>query len=302
MELRHLRYFVAVAETENVTRAAAKLHVAQPAVSRQIRDLEDELGVTLLERTAKAVRLTDAGRLFLVEARAVLHRADEAVAAVRAVADGSTGELHVGYAPSLTVEILPRALRGFQSQFPRVHVQLHDLSTEEMLAGLREGRLNIALMVEPSGDQIQGLRFLELARYPMCVAVAPSHPLAHQREARLSQIATEPLIAYSRADYPEYHESLAEIFAEAGGTPAIAEEHDSVTSLIAAVEAGRGIALVPSCMTCMAGPRLKVLPLAPRSRSVVVGAACRKHAPPLAVERFVEAAKLDPAQEKIPLS
>src|SRR6188768_4008943 len=94
MELRHLRYFVAVAEAENVTRAAAKLRVAQPAVSRQIRDLEEELGIALLERTAKSVRLTDAGRIFLEEARAVLQRADEAVQAVRAVAGGMRGQLH----------------------------------------------------------------------------------------------------------------------------------------------------------------------------------------------------------------
>ena len=107
MELRHLRYFVAVAEAENVTRAAAKLRVAQPAVSRQIRDLD----LALFERSAKALRLTDAGRVFLEEARAVLARADDAVQAVRAIAGGTRGELHVGYAPSPTVQILPRALR-----------------------------------------------------------------------------------------------------------------------------------------------------------------------------------------------
>ncbi|HEV7868968.1 MAG TPA: LysR family transcriptional regulator, partial [Chthoniobacteraceae bacterium] len=149
MELRHLRYFVAVAESENVTRAAAKLRVAQPAVSRQIRDLEDELGLALLERTAKSVRLTDAGRFFLTEARAVLERVEVAVAQVRAVAGGVRGELHVGYAPSLTVQILPRALRRFQAEFPGVRVSLHDLSTEEMLAGIRDGKLDVALRVPP---------------------------------------------------------------------------------------------------------------------------------------------------------
>src|SRR5271154_1566488 len=185
MELRHLRYFVAAAEEENVTRAALKLRVAQPAVSRQIRDLEDELGLALLERTAKSVRLTDAGRVFLEEARAVLERADDAVKAVRAVAGGKRGELHVGYAPSLTVQILPRALRRFQTELPGVRVSLHDLSTQEMLAGLREGRLHVALMVAPTGAQLRGLRFHELARYPICVAVAPGHRFARQRTITL---------------------------------------------------------------------------------------------------------------------
>jgi DNA-binding transcriptional LysR family regulator len=289
MELRHLRYFVAVAEAENVTRAAAKLRVAQPAVSRQIRDLEEELGLALLERSAKSVRLTDAGRIFLEEARAVLARADDAVKAVRAIAGGTRGELHVGYAPSLTVQILPRALRRFQSEVPGVRVTLHDFSTEEMLAGLRENRLHVALMVQPAGGQLRGLRFHELARYPMCAAVAPSHRFARRRSLALAKMVAEPLIAYSRADYPEYHASLAEIFAPVGRTPAITEEHDSVSSLIAAVEAGRGIALVPSALTCMVGERLKILPLRPAPAPIVVGAVCRKAGDSATARRFIAA-------------
>ena len=290
MELRHLRYFVAVAETENVTRAAAQLRVAQPAVSRQIRDLEAELGVPLLERTAKTIRLTDAGRVFLHETRAVLQRTEAAVAAVRAVAGGLRGELRVGYAPSLTVQILPRALRSFQAEFPGVRVSLHDLSTEEMLAGLHDGSLDLALRVEPTGNQRRGLRFQELARFPVCAAVAPSHPLARRRALTRAMIASEPLIAYSRADYPEYHDSLAEIFASTGRVPSIAEEHDSVSSLIAAVEAGRGVALIPSSMSCFAGPRLKILPLTPATAPIVVGAVCRQGTVSLPVQKFIAAA------------
>lgn len=291
MELRHLRYFVAVAEAENVTRAATKLRVAQPAVSRQIRDLEEELGLALLERSAKSVRLTDAGRLFLQEARAVLARADDAVQAVRAIAGGTRGELHVGYAPSLTVQILPRALRRFQAEVPGVRVTLHDLSTEEMLAGLRENRLHLALMVQPEGEPLRGLRFHELARYPMCVALAPGHRLARSRGLTLAKIVAEPLIGYSRADYPEYHASLAEMFAPVGRMPTIAEEHDSVTSLIAAVEAGRGIALVPSALTCMVGVRLKVVPLTGETTEIVVGAVCRKASDSGPAQRFIAAAE-----------
>jgi DNA-binding transcriptional LysR family regulator len=293
MELRHLRYFVAVAETENVTRAAASLHVAQPAVSRQIRDLEEELGVALLERSAKAVRLTEPGRLFLAEARAVLQRADEAVAAVRAVADGSTGEIHVGYAPSLTVEILPRALRRFQADLPGVRVALHDFSSEEMVAGLRDGRLHLALMVKPADEQLRDLRFHELARYPMCVAVAPSHSFAERASLTLASVAPEPLVGYSRNDYPEYHESLAALFSSTGRSPRLVEEHDSVTSLIAAVEAGRGIALVPSCMACMVGPRLKILPLSASTAAVIVGALHRNGTTTRAVQKFIAAAQPD---------
>src|SRR6186713_1145023 len=149
MELRHLRYFVTVAELLNFTKAATRLRVAQPALSRQIRDLEDELGVQLLDRGPRAVRLTGAGATFLDEAKAVLQRSEEAVKAVRAVANGERGEIHVGYAPTPTVELLPCTLHAYQNLAPDVRVTLHDMSSEEMLRGLNEGKLHVCLMVEP---------------------------------------------------------------------------------------------------------------------------------------------------------
>jgi len=290
MELRHLRYFVAVAEEENVTRASTKLHVSQPALSRQIRDLEDELGLQLLERSAKSVRLTEAGRTFLIEARAVLQRADDAVKTVRAIAGGGEGEIHVGYAPSLTVQILPRALRIFQGEFPRVRVILHDLSSGEMIQGLRDGKLQLALMVHPGESDLRNLHFDELARYPISLAVPPNHPLANARSVKWTKLADENLIAYSREDYPEYHESLKTLAELIGGNPHIVEEHDSVTSIIAAVEAGRGVALVASCIACLVGPRLKVIPLVPASEPIVVGAVRLKGAVSLTVKKFIAAA------------
>ena len=291
MELRHLRYFVVVAEEQNVTRAAARLHVSQPPLSRQIRDLEDELGVALFHHGAKAVRLTEAGRLFLDEARAVLKRAEEAVQAVKAAASGQRGEIHVGYAPSLTVELLPRALRFFQEENPGVRVHLHDLSTQEMLRGLREGKLHVAMLIQLSAKVLAGLVFEELHRYAVCLAVNLAHPLARARKVGLEQIASERLIAYTLADYPEYHAWLADLFAPLKRAPQIAEEHDSSTSLIASVEAGRGVALVQQGFECLAGPRLKIRPLTPAPPPFVVGVAYRKEAQSAAVEKFVAAAK-----------
>src|ERR1017187_2435257 len=173
MELRHFRYFVAVAGEENVSRAALKLHVSQPGLSRQIRDLEDEIGFQLFERSAKSLRLTEAGKIFLNEAHAVLLHAEDAVQKARAVSGGATGEINVGYAPSLTVQILPAALRAFQEKFSNVRVALHDLSTEEMLVQLGERKLQMALTVRPPAKLLRGLRFVELARYATCAAVAP---------------------------------------------------------------------------------------------------------------------------------
>ena len=291
MELRHLRYFVAVAEEENVSRAALKLHVSQPALSRQIHDLEDEIGFPLFERGAKSVHLTEAGRVFLNEARAVIQRVEEAVKSARAVAGGMRGEIHVGYAPSLTVQILPLALRSFQAQFPNVRVALHDLSTDEMLSQLREGGLHLALVARPMRGMLRGLVFEELARYPMCVAIPPAHPFSRKRTMTLDQAVREPLIIYNRKDYPEYYDELEKIFAGIGRKPVIAEEHDGVTSLIAAVEAGHGFALVPGCLACMVGPRLKLVPVTPALEPVTVGIAWRKEKLDAVAQRFSDCAK-----------
>ncbi|HEV2455412.1 MAG TPA: LysR substrate-binding domain-containing protein [Verrucomicrobiae bacterium] len=286
MELRHLRYFVAAAEQENVSRAALKLHVSQPGISRQIHDLEEEIGFPLFERSARALKLTAAGRKFLDEARAVLKRVDEAVNNARAVAIGANGEIHVGYAPSLTIQILPRALRAFQAKFPGVRVFLHDLSTEEMIAGLRAGQVQVALMVRPQRKIPGGLRFQELARYPICVALPLNHPLAISKSLSFKQVEKEPLIAYSRRDYPEYHDMLEEQFGK--HKPRIAEEHDSVTSIIAAVESGRGIALVPQCVQSLAGQRVMLAPLDPSPILIPVGVAWKDGAG--VVKEFVAAA------------
>ena len=291
MELRHLRYFIGVAEEENVSRAALKLHVSQPALSRQIRDLEDELGFLLLERSARSVRLTDAGRAFLSEARAVLQRVEDAVQVARVIATGGSGELHVGYAPSLTARILPQTLRAFQAELPNVRVRLHDLSTEEMLAGLREGKLQIAFVVRLTPALLRGLRFEELARDSICLAVAPKHPLAGRRTVTLAEVAREPLVTYSRKDYPDAHENLAAMFAAIKSKPRIAEEHDSVSSLIAAVEAGNGVAIAPQSLTCTAGPRLKLIPFSPALAPLVIGAAWANHGLTATAEGFLKCAQ-----------
>jgi len=291
VELRHLRYFVAVAETENVSRAALKLHVSQPALSRQIRDLEDELGFLLLERSAKSVRLTDAGRTFLIEARAVLQRAEDAVKKAKAVATGVDGELHVGYAPSLTARILPPTLRAFQAELPNVRVKLHDLSTEEMFAGLREGKLQLAFVPKPVGRMLRELYFEALIRDPIRLAISPKHPLARHRAVSVAEIAREPIIAYSRKDYPDAHELLDKVFAPAKARPRIVEEHDSVSGLIAAVESGAGSAVVTRTLTCTAGVRLKLLPISPAPDPLVIGIVYAHKGPNTAGEKFLKCAK-----------
>ena len=276
---------------ENVSRAALKLHVSQPALSRQIQDLEEELGFPLFERSAKSVRLTEAGQVFLDEARAVLNRADEAIVKARETASGNQGELQVGYAPAPTVRLLPAALRLFQPQMPKVRVKLHDFSTEELLAGLREGKLALALMVRPGKELLRGLHFEELSRDILCLAVPPQHPLAQQRSVTLIQAADQPLVVFNRKDYPDYHEHLTHLFAPTKRRLKFAEEHDSATSLITAVESGAGVAVVPKSFDCFSGPRLKLLPLTPKPPPLIIGAVWSAHGLSPAAKIFLGAAR-----------
>jgi len=291
MELRHLRYFVAVAEEQNVTRAAVKLHLSQPTLSRQIRDLEDELDIVLFDRGAKAVRLTEAGRVLLTEARIALQGVENAVQMAKAVAGGKRGEIHVGYAPSLTVELLPRALRYFRESNPAVRVRLHDLSTREMLQGLREGKLQVALLVQVSPKALAGLVFDELQRQPVCLAVHRAHPLARVRRVGLEQVAREHLITFTLADYPEHRAWIADLFEPLNHSPQIVEEHDSITSLIAAVESGRGVALIAQPLNGLGSPRLQIRPLQPAPPPLVVGIAYCKKFRSAATNTFIDAAK-----------
>src|SRR2546425_1058467 len=261
MELRHLRYFLAVGEALNFTKAAAQLRVAQPALSRQVQDLEDEIGVDLLKRSPRGVTLTAEGKLFLEEVRQLLMRADESVEKVRALARGEYGELHVGYAPSPTVEILPPALAAFQKAVPRVKVFLHDLSSDELITGLQNGTLELAIMVPPAGDQTAGIQFEVLRTYPLCVAMTGMHPFARMKSISLEKLAAEPLVVLRRKDYPESAHYLDRLFASIPAKPAIAVECDSASSLITEVEAGRGIALATPVLKLVAGKRLLYRPL-----------------------------------------
>src|SRR2546426_4452084 len=261
MELRHLRYFLAVGEALNFTKAAAQLRVAQPALSRQVQDLEEEIGVDLMKRSPRGVTLTAEGKLFLEEVRELLKRADESVEKVRALARGEYGELHVGYAPSPTVEILPPALTAFQKAVPRVKVLLHDLSSDELIAGLRNATLELAIMVEPFAEQTAGIQFELLRAYPLCVALTAAHPFARLKSITLEKLAAEPLVGLRRKDYSEYYHVLDRIFAPIRAKPRIAVECDSASSLITEVEAGRGIALATSMFKLVAGKRLLYRPL-----------------------------------------
>ena len=299
MELRHLRYFVGVAETENVSRAAEKLHVSQPALSRQIRDLEDEIGFALFERTAKSVRLTSAGSTFLEHARTLLQQAEHAVKEARAVANAGETELRVGYEPTPTARILPLILRCCQRTIPKVHIKLHDLTNDEAIARLQDGRLQLAFLVRPpKPGTLRNMRFEELIRAPARLAVSPTHPFAQRGTVGLQDAAREPFVAYTRDEFPDYHSFLERTFAKVKTKLRIVEEHEGISSLLPAIEAGAGVALVPDLFADMAGTRVKLLRIIPEPEKTIVGIAALKGRLSPAAEKFWQCAKDSVASKK----
>lgn len=241
MELRQLRYFVAVAEEGNISRAAQKIFLTQPALSRQIKALEEEIGELLLERRSQSIALTAAGEVLWLEARGLLAEADALVEKVRASKRGA--RLRVGYAPSLTAGLLATAIGRFTQSHPLARVELFDLSTTEMVDGIKNDSLDVMLTVQQACVKA-GVEWIPLCDSAWKLAVNRRHPLAKKKRVTAAQIAAEPLLIYQRSEYPDYHDFISAWFRQQRQAPRITGEFDGSASLIAAIEAGLGVALV----------------------------------------------------------
>lgn len=263
MELRHLRSFLAVAETLNFSRAAERLHLSQPALSRQVQELELGLTVTLFSREKGRVALTDAGRTLIEHARELVARADNAAVHVQAVARGECATVEVGYAPSLAVQLLPLVLERLAQSHPSMNLRMHDLSSDEMNAGLKDGTLHLAYTVGAGILPEAGLVRETLVSYPVCVAMSRSHAWKRRKQVTLSDLAGAPLLGYARSAYPEYPRWVESLFNATKLKPRITAEFDSVSSLLLRLEAGSGVALVPWSFSCHAAERIILRPVTP---------------------------------------
>lgn len=245
MELRQITYFIAVAEELHFGRAAERCHIAQPPLSQQIKRLEEELGVTLLERTSRRVALTPEGKEFLKRCKDVRDRLNEAVLCIQDMAKGLEGQLRVGFIGPASLSKLPKAIRAFRERNPRIRLDFSAQSTTEQLPLLRGDRLDIAF-VRLFGHDTSGLNTLTFLREPYVLAMPEGHPFAGRDVVDISDLEGQPLIFNQRTAQPALYRSLVGSFHKVGFMPNIVQEVNTEQSTVALVATGLGSALVPA--------------------------------------------------------
>ncbi len=244
MELRHLRYFIAVAEERHFSRAAERLHIAQPPLSQQIHSLEQELGVTLLLRTKRSVTVTEAGQAFLEEAKRALAQVERAIEVTQQVHRGERGRLEIGFVGSAMVEALPVALRTFRQRFPLVTLGLHQLTTSQQIDALHDGCIQLGFLRPPLADSSLAVEIIR--REPLLVALSEQHPLAAQECISLSSLRDEVFVLYPRQLGPGTYDQLITLCDRAGFTIQVVQEAVEMQTITGLVAAGLGISLVPA--------------------------------------------------------
>jgi DNA-binding transcriptional LysR family regulator len=249
MELRHLRYFVAVAHEGHVTRAAEKLHIQQPPLSQQIRALEREIDAALFVRHPRGVSLTDAGRSFLADAEQILAQAEHAKIRARRTARGEVGRIAVGFTTSAPFHpLVARAIREFRGNRPNVSFVLEESSSGDMVSGLRDDRLDVAFirsgLVDPEGITVH-----PLLQEDMVAAFPARHPLTKRTRLTLKDLADETLILYRRPDGRGLYDVIIAACAEAGFSPHVGQEAPRIVSTLNLVAAGLGITIVPASLS-----------------------------------------------------
>ena len=259
IELRHMRYFVAVVEQRSFRGAALHLHVSQPPLTRQIQQLEEVLGVTLLVRKPRGVELTDAGQVFFEEARNILLLTEQAASRSQLAGLGQIGRLDVGVFGSAVFDAIPRIIQEFRKHFPKVEVILHNLDRAGQIRALRERRITVGFnrFFEDEPD----LSWEVVQTEWLNVALPHSHPLARNTTLSLAQIGGEPLIVYPRSPRPSFIEQTLKLFHKKGVTPGILHEVDDVVTAVALVSGGFGISLVTDSATNLRLPGIVYVPL-----------------------------------------
>jgi DNA-binding transcriptional LysR family regulator len=266
VELRQLRYFVAVAEELHFRRAAERLHLSQPPLSQQIRQLEEEIGCRLLARSRRRVELTAAGEAFLRDARALLGELDGAVANAQRIDAGQTGRLRINFVGSALLSIVPGIVQRFRAAGPNVEIELHERPTVEQQRAVRAGVTDVGF-VRPPLDEDEELRVEVVMRERTVAALPVGHPLAALRRVPLRRLAAEPFVLFPRSQAPGFHDLVISSVAAAGAPPQVVQDAPEMLTIIGLVAAGIGVSVVPASVARLALDGVTYRPIAGAPRA-----------------------------------
>jgi DNA-binding transcriptional LysR family regulator len=248
MELRHIRYFLAVADERHFTRAAARLGIGQPPLSQQIKDLEGEVGAALFHRVPQGAELTAAGEAFLEVVREIPILAERATTAARRAARGETGSLRVGFTASAAFNsVVPSAIRAFRRAYPDVELLLEETNTSHLIAGMQEGRLD-AVFLRPGAAGSEAFALRVLSEEPIVLALPTNHPAAKHDEVDLGLLKDDPFVLFPRRNGPTLYDRVITTCREAGFEPRLGQEAPQIASILFLVAAELGVTMVPASM------------------------------------------------------
>ena len=259
LELRHLRYFVAVAEELHFARAAERLHLSQPPLSQQIRKMEEVLGYPLFVRTSRSVKLTPAGTALLDRARRTLRNVQRDIEDVRSVGGGEVGSLNVGFVSSAMLTTLPRVFTRYRAVYPQVHLRLYEGFTSRVLDGLENGTMDAGVLRD--SDPCEALEVTTLFSEPYVAVLPATHPCAPQKSISARRLRDEPFVYYPRTAGARAFEKPLTMFEEYGFRPHVVQEASHWLSILSLVGAGLGVSVAPACVRRMASPAVVCLPI-----------------------------------------
>ncbi len=285
MELRHLKYFVAVAEALHFGRAAKKLNIAQPPLSQQIMNLEEELGIKLFDRSRRNIQMTAAGVYFFKEARQVLLHVEEAAETARRIHHGKAGRLVVGFVGSVIHTFLPEGLRLFRERFPEVELELHEINTAEQIASLHAKRIDVGFFYTGAEDSMLASKTLTLA--PLMAVLHNKHRLSSRNSVQIKELAHELFIANTRSSEPVVRDAFISLCHSAGFSPKIAQEAGQVQTVLGLVASGLGVCLLPDFIKNIRRPGVQYIPLSGSPPEVKLAVVWRSDNASILVKSFV---------------
>ncbi len=290
LELRQLRYFVAVAEEKHFGRAAVRLHMTQPPLSQTIQALEEMLGTPLFARTKRSVALTPAGQALLPEAQRLLQQAAALPDLARRAASGASGLLSLSFISTADYSILPPLLQRFRSGYPQVQIELREATTDIQLEDLMQGKIDAGLLLPPLSDKAAAvLDYLPVLSEPL-VAAVPAGTVRGKQAVALKSLLDLPLIIFPRRIAPAFHDTILSCFRDAGLTPHIGQEAIQMQTIVGLVSAGMGMALVPQSVSNLQRAGVDYRALSGKTPLIETGLAWRRDNPSAVLRAFLDMA------------